>query len=200
MEIKQTELDMIEKSRRQIHEIIDKRFDELVQQLSGGEQIYDSAGRIEKTYSLNIADMLCKGKKPAAVIFPDGSEIAVKTWRQTAQVLLQKCNDDHAMHPELMAISRITNGRIRAILSSTGEGMDWPMMIDEGLYFESKFDTESMLRVIKQRIFDVVGYDYDGIQLRVYDPKLESADLPAFERDNEPFPEKESAAPGMTMD
>lgn len=50
--------------------------------------------------------------------------------------------------------------------------MDSPIKIDDGIYMETKFDTESLLKVLTGRIFNAVGYDYSGIRLELYDPKL----------------------------
>lgn len=54
--------------------------------------------------------------------------------------------------------------------------MDVPLEFYPGMFFEAKFDTESLLKVITTRIFRPIGYDYYGIYLKVKDfPQQQSA-------------------------
>lgn len=65
-------------------------------------------------------------------------------------------------------------GRDRIILGKTEEGMDVPLKIKDDLFLEAKFDTESLLKVITNRIFDPIGYDYSGIRLKVIYPMMQN--------------------------
>ena len=67
-------------------------------------------------------------------------------------------------------------GRDRLLLSDRGDCMDVPLEFYPGMFFEAKFDTESLLKVITTRIFRPIGYDYYGIYLKVKDsPQQQSA-------------------------
>ena len=53
--------------------------------------------------------------------------------------------------------------------------MGAPLEIDEGLYWESKFDTEALLRNLTDKLLSKVGYDYQGVMVRYLDPQLRPA-------------------------
>ena len=117
-------------------------------------------------------------------------------------MILKDCNADAKMHGRLLAISGKVAGRERVILGRTDRGMDKPLKIDDGIYFESYFDTQYLLKVMKERVLDAVGYDYSGILLYVRDPALEKklqqeADL--SEEDMETDPEEEAGGFSMNM-
>ena len=44
--------------------------------------------------------------------------------------------------------------------------MDAPIKVCDGLFFETKYDTETLLNVLMTRVLDVVGYDYSSIKIR----------------------------------
>ena len=54
-------------------------------------------------------------------------------------------------------------GNFRPLLAQAPEGMGAPLKIDEGLYWESKFDTEALLKNLTGKLLCRVGYDYQGI-------------------------------------
>ena len=106
------------------------------------------------------------------------------------------------MHGRLLAISGKVAGRERVILGRTDRGMDKPLKIDDGIYFESYFDTQYLLKVMKERVLDAVGYDYSGILLYVRDPALEKKlqqEADSLEEDMETGPEEETEGLSMGM-
>ena len=115
-------------------------------------------------------------------------------------MILKDCNADAKMHGRLLAISGKVAGRERVILGRTDRGMDKPLKIDDGIYFESYFDTQYLLKVMKERMLDAVGYDYSGILLYVRDPALEKKlqqEADSLEEDMETGPEEETE--GLSM-
>ncbi len=80
---------------------------------------------------------------------------------------MKRCNDDAGKHAALMALRSRVQGRSRLLLGSGADGMRSPIKIDRGLYMETHYDTESLLRIMKTRILDAVGYDYSGIQVAI---------------------------------
>ena len=124
--------------------------------------------------SLSVTPACFKGKKPLAILYPDGTEVEVHTWKQVASQLMRGCAEDESMASKLEDLSGRIFGRDRIILGKTGEGMDVPLKIKDNIYLEAKFDTESLLKVITNRIFDPIGYDYQDIRLQVIDPMMQA--------------------------
>lgn len=162
----------IEQSRQDMHEKIDRQYDQLVHRvLMEGRQIQLSNDELFLSLASDPARF--KGMKPTAILFPDGRIIAETKWRMVALEILRDCNREPAMHDRLMELRGSVFGRNRCVLSSNGRNMDVPLQIDNDLYFEGKFDTEFLLRMLRDNILDVVGYDYNRIGIAVDDPRLE---------------------------
>ncbi len=155
-------VELIEELRAQLHETVDRRIDAL---LSGQVSQMES-----RSLPLDIHPSVFKGKRPLSVSFPDGRTVETTTWKKAVSAILTDCNSDPAMHDRLMSISGKVFGRDRVLLGDK-DGMDSPVKIDEGLYMETKFDTESLLYVLRERILKPVGYDCEGIHIRCRDPE-----------------------------
>ena len=173
---------LAEQLRSELHEMVDTQIDEVIHNIENPG--YVSTG--ERSCSLYMPSSFFKGKKPAAIVFPDGERIPVHTWRETAEIILKDCNADEIMHEKLLDVSGKVMGRNRMILGKTAAGMNKPLKIDDGIYFESYFDTEYLLNMMKERVLDVVGYDYSHIELSIYDPKMqkETACVPLSDNSN----------------
>ena len=127
----------------------------------------DLAERFESIYPLCMEPGFFKGKTAVAVIFPDGVRVETPTWKKLAEVILKRCNDDTVKHNALMELRNHIQGRSRKLLGNGNAGMRSPIKIDRGLYMEAHYDTESLLRIMKTRILDAVGYDYRNIQVAI---------------------------------
>ena len=64
-------------------------------------------------------------------------------------------------------------GNFRRLLAEDPNGMDAPLQITEGLYLESKFDTQALLDNLTQKILRRVGYDYGRIAVLYRSPQQE---------------------------
>ena len=159
MENKQQLIEEAEASRRRMHALIDQDYDALIRCIETGEPIE------AQPMSLRTDPRQFRATKPTEIIFGDGTVIEVNTWREAAKVLLNDCN--RKLHTQLVGICDKVSGRDRKILSSDPTGMNVPLRIDEGIFFEGKFSTESLLYVLKELIFDAVGYDYSDIRIRL---------------------------------
>lgn len=149
--------------------------DECIGQLIAQIQNEESTqGNYVMERSLSVMPAYFKGKKPLAILYPDGTEVEVHTWKQVASQLMRGCAEDELMAAKLEDLSGKVFGRDRIILGKTEEGMDAPLKIHDHIYLEAKFDTESLLKVITNRIFDPIGYDYRGIRLKVIDPVMQN--------------------------
>ena len=159
----------VEKIREELHETVDREIDNFLLRLENGELLESKSG-LEREIPLSAMPAYFKGKKPVAVLYPDGAEAAAPTWKKAAVHLLQHCAEEPEMLERLKEMQGKVFGRNRLLFGSDGNGMDSPLEFYPGMFLESKFDTETLLKVITKRIFDAVGYDYGGIRLRVADP------------------------------
>ena len=108
-----------------------------------------------------------KGKKPIAVVFPGERIVEAKTWKLVAKALLADCLLASSSREMMLYMRGKVLGRSRLLLAATPKGMDAPIQVAEGVYFESKFDTETLLRIITDLIFKPTRYDYRGIKIRI---------------------------------
>lgn len=58
-------------------------------------------------------------------------------------------------------------GRNRVLIGNETRKMHSPVKIDEALYVETHYDTETLLKILTTRILDEVGYDYRKIKISV---------------------------------
>ncbi len=159
---------MIEESRQYMHSLIDAQYDEFIGKLNGN--IYLQTNKpTDLSLSLSTNSAIFKGKKPVEVSFNNGNSILTPTWKEVASAILQDCNSIPEMHYRLTKLAGKVYGRDRILLSESQENLISPIEIDEGLYFEGKFDTEGLLNVMKKRLFDVIGYDYSGVNIKITD-------------------------------
>jgi len=132
-----------------------------------GASAENEADLFEEVYSLTTSPGFFKGKRPIAVIFPNGKRVATPTWKRLVETIIKRCNEDEAKHNGLMRLRNQIQGRDRTLLGSSVEGMRSPVLIDKGLYMETHYDTESLLRITTDRILDAVGYDYKNIKVAI---------------------------------
>lgn len=174
-----------------MHQLIDERYNELLRCIQNGD-----CDTRTQTFSLNRSPTFLKGRKPTAVSLPNGITVAVTTWREVAKVLLQDCAHDEARHAKMQKLCGSVSGNRRILLSSDPSGMDVPIRIDDSMYFEGKFDTEYLIRMMRERIFDRVGYDCSQVRIILraeYSPTVFAALEPTSAG------EDESDAPTLTL-
>lgn len=170
---KQSIVDMVEKTRRKMHEMIDRECDNFLLRLDSDELEVADVKQLfaERTLPLYAHPSVFKRQKPVSVTFADERIMDVRTWKNAVTAILKECNSDPVMHQRLLDLRGSISGRQRAILSDVPDGMDVPLCIDEGIYVEGKYDAETMMHVLTNRIFRAVGYDYSGIEITVRDPQ-----------------------------
>lgn len=149
----------IEKMREELVRIVNCRCDELILQYQN--ESMDLEPFITERELAWSSPAIFKGKKPVAVKFASGEIIEAATWKKLVLTILQHCNQQPVMHERLMQLRDKAAGRQRIILGSSAERMDVPLKIDEGLYFEGKFDTEALLTMSTKKVLEPVGYDYN---------------------------------------
>ncbi len=162
-----------EKIREELHELIDRQIDSFLLRMETGERLDPP----ETVLPLSAMAAYFKGKKPVAILYPDGMEAPVSTWKKAAVQLLRHCAEDEQMRGRLEEIRGKVFGRNRLLFGDSGYGMDVPLEFCPDMFLESKFDTETLLKVITKRIFDPIGYDYSGIRLKVENPALRFSEI-----------------------
>lgn len=120
----------------------------------------------ESIYPLRGGTAIFKGKKPTAVFLGDKRREA-HTWKMVFKEILKECDKDRDMHKALISLRGKISGRERALLAEIPAGMRSPIEISPGLYAESHYDTETLLRILTTRILDAVGFDYSKILVAV---------------------------------
>ncbi len=99
--------------------------------------------------------------------FQDGTRIDVPTWKKVVEIILKKCNQETVYHNRLIELRGKVAGRDRVLVGEKPDEMRSPLEIAEGLYVETHYDTESLLRILITRILDAIHYDYNGITIAV---------------------------------
>ena len=156
-------LESAERCRAYLHQLVDQYYDRLVQSIKTGEPLPAQ----NDVLPLSADSAQFKGRKPMAVIFPDGRRVDVSKWKAVAVVILQECVGTPLYGERLMAIRGKVMGRDRMILAASPDGMNVPLEIIPELFMEGKFDTESLLYVLTKRILEPVGYSYHNIKIEL---------------------------------
>ena len=159
MNEQQTILAEVERCRAQLHHLIDERLDTFILRVTCGDLSEYIPDETVRAIPLVSAPARCKGMKPVAVILPDGSMVETSTWKKAAAAILRDCAADPGCHERLMELRGRVNGNFRRLLAEDPNGMDAPLKITEGLYLESKFDTQALLDT-------VLSYDVSAEQMK----------------------------------
>jgi len=155
--------------RTQLIQEINVTFDRLIERLlieqqDETEQV-NVAREYEATYALSYPTAFFKGKKPNGVIFPNGVRVEAYTWKKVVESILKDCNSIPEKHEALIKLCGKVSGRDRLFLANRIDNMRSPIEIEEGLYMESHYDTESLLRILTTRILEPIKYDYSTISV-----------------------------------
>lgn len=156
--------------RTQLIQEINLFFDGMIQNLRMEQTPNETVAEVreyESIYPLTAATGIFKGKKPTGVRFPDGTRIDVPTWKKVVEVILQRCNNVPAKHKELKNLCGKVSGRERVFLASQPDNMRSPIEVDDNIYVETHYDTETLLRILTTRILEPIQYDYTGITIAI---------------------------------
>lgn len=161
--------EMVEEIREELIQMVNRKCDAMLQMYQNGGQIVCSENRVMERELAWIAPATLKGKKPIGLKIASGENVKTPTWKSVVQTIMQHCNSQPDMHERLMQLSGKVAGRQRIILGKSAEEMDVPLKIDEGLYFEGKFDTEALLTMMAKKVLEPIGYDYSQIIIQYTD-------------------------------
>lgn len=162
-------IEMVEQIREELIQMVNRKCDAMLQIYQNGSQIACSENRVMESELAWIALAALKGKKPIGLKFTSGESVKTPTWKSVVQTIMQHCNSQLDMHKRLIQLSGKVASRQRIILGKSAEEMDVPLKIDEGLYFEGKFDTEALLTMMTKKVLEPIGYDYSQIIIQYAD-------------------------------
>lgn len=161
----------IQKLISEISELMHRQADEYVSLLQLAFEYQDSENKEEETQKrLTTISAYFKGRKPLEITLPNGESIQVKKWKNVFETILKDCNSNPQNHDTLMSMRNKVYGRDRIIVSDTSEQMDAPIKVDDELFVESKFDTETLFNVLKQRILPALDYDESKVLIKSHKP------------------------------
>lgn len=162
----------LEEMRRRVLQEINAEFDIMIRRMEDGlrrgELHTGSASRpYESKHSLTVGTRMFKGKKPTSVTFESGESASVMTWKQLVEAVLKDCIREPRYKNALLALRGRVAGKTRVILSEVPESMRSPLKIDEKLYMETHYDTETLLNVLMSRVLNPIGYDCSKITVTI---------------------------------
>lgn len=161
--------------RTELIQEINLRIDGMIQQLRTEQSPVERVAEVreyESVYPLTASTGIFKGKKPTGVRFPDGTRVDVPTWKKVVEAILKKCDADASNHRVLLELRGKVTGRDRVLLAEKPDEMRSPLEISAGIYVETHYDTETLLKIITTRILDAVHYDYSGITIAVRNERI----------------------------
>lgn len=103
-----------------------------------------------------------KGKRPVSIVV-SGQEYICRKWLDVAEIILRDC--DKTCHDALIDLRGKVAGRRRTVLAEIPDGMRRPIQLSENLFFEGKFDTEFLLKMVLT-IVKAACYDYEGVCIK----------------------------------
>jgi hypothetical protein len=120
----------------------------------------------ERVYPLYIHPHVFVSTKPSAVLFGE-ERVEVKTWREVVGVILARCNEER--RDALMNLRNKVLGKVRVIFSDSPSGMRHPLKIDDEMYVETHYGSETMMYILRNMILDYTGFDYSQIKITLKD-------------------------------
>lgn len=110
-----------------------------------------------------------RGTKPTLVRYGDES-IPVASWKRAFAAVLDICNRQEHYHEALLSMRSEIVGRSRKIIADSPVGMLSPLEVDNGLYVETNFSTEALLKMLRDRILYRIDFDGSGISFEYWRP------------------------------
>ncbi len=157
----------LEAIRKRLIDNLNSEFDLLSHKLSECETTSsenDEPYDIE--YSLKTGVSSFKGRKPTAVIFSE-QRIPAKSWKNVVEIILKEVTKDNNYTIALYSLCGKISGKKRMLLDMTANGMRSPMKISDNLYLETHYDTETLIKILTNKLLNPIGYDYEAIKIAV---------------------------------
>jgi hypothetical protein len=113
---------------------------------------------------LTIDPHIFISKKPIAVLLNE-ERIEIKSWRQVYTLILKQCNKNEQHHKTLLYLRGKVSGKCRDFLSNSPDGMTCPVKIDEDMYAEVHYGSQTLMHILVQRILYPVNFDCSEVQI-----------------------------------
>ncbi len=120
----------------------------------------------EYVYPLTVAPHIFIGKKPAAVLFGE-ERVEVKSWRQVYSAIIGRCNQDPTGHEMLMYLRDKAGGKVRMFLSEKPDGMTRPLKVDDSLWAEIQYGSQTLMHILVNQILAYARFDYSNIKIAI---------------------------------
>lgn len=155
----------IREKQNEIIMIVNTLFDELVNEISNIKvEQNEKINNFENILPLSNTKVF-KGKKPIAVIFGE-NRIKTPTWKIVIETILKEVLKEENMKEKLYDLSDKLLGRKRTRLSESPEEMRKPLKLDDNLYIETHYDTETLMNLLLQILNDI-SYNYKDIKVAI---------------------------------
>ncbi len=149
--------------------MINSTFDELVKRVEKMEmEEKEFESEYETIYPITNTTGF-KGKKPIAIIYR-GKRQLTPTWKVVVDTILKEVIKNPIMKMRIMALRDKLLGRVRKRLSKTSNDMRSPLKIDDNLFIETHYDTETLIKLLLE-ILEEISYDYNEIQVVIKNKK-----------------------------
>ena len=159
----------IREKQNEIVMMVNSTFDELVRKMESIEiEEREFENEYETIYPITNATGF-KGKKPIAIIYK-GKRYTTPTWKAVVENILKEVIKDENMKNRVMALRDRLLGRVRKRLSNTDDKMRNPLKICDGLFIETHYDTETLIKLLLE-ILEEISYDYNDIQIVIKNNK-----------------------------
>ena len=172
---------LFERLRKEIHELVDQVLDKMLLSVHGMDELAEE----RRVVPLATDPARFKGEKPAALYFPDGRRVETNTWRKLVKVILADCGAVPECREQLEQWVCLIHGPQRAVISSNPAGMNVPLKIADGLYFEGYFDTEFLFKQLTQAL-ELAEYEYTGLAVELRGSTQEQTYAKEQEEDDGP--------------
>ncbi|MBQ9990465.1 MAG: hypothetical protein IJP31_05930 [Lachnospiraceae bacterium] len=155
--------------RTQLIQEINLSFDHIIQNLRMQESTIrkEDVEESEIEYVLAESTGHFKGEKPVGVILPNGNRVYVRTWKKVVEAILQDCIKNPTIRIKLENLRGKVGGRERVFLADRPDTMRGPLKIDNHIFMETHYDTETLLRILTTHILRPINYDYSRIKIVV---------------------------------
>ena len=156
---------ILEQSRAEILALVNAEFDKMKALISNDEQKSEPL-QLSVDIPLLSNGSLFKGKKPLCILFENGEVQDTLSWKKVAKILLEKCRSNPETNKRLGEICGLISGKNRILFGWDSSEMNYPIEVD-GMYLETKLDTETLMNVLVKRILIPAGFDGRGVSIKV---------------------------------
>lgn len=154
----------LRKKQNELVMMVNNVFDDIIKRVSelNSNQLSHVESVYETVYPItNIGGF--KGKKVIAVIIHN-ERMITPTWKKAVSIILTDVIKDKKYKEKMYNLCDKMLGRVRNRLAHTSESMRSAIKLDDNLYIETHYDTETLMRFLLE-ILNELNYNYDDIKI-----------------------------------